>query len=81
MVPIQKKLTETQEDPSHTTEAERWKHYGQNDHLRIFSRNDLVKRLTQSGFEVAQYRDSDFSSYSFQKCGIKEGSVLYVVNK
>jgi predicted SAM-dependent methyltransferase len=43
---------EIYEDYTITSEKHRLQHFGQEDHVRIYSVDGLKKRLTQSGFEV-----------------------------
>jgi len=43
---------ETYEDPSIKNEADRLKHYGQKDHLRIYSAKGLKMRMEAAGFAV-----------------------------
>jgi len=50
-VPIDIKLEETYEDSSITSQADREKHFGQYDHLRMYGR-DYAKRLEKSGLKV-----------------------------
>ncbi|MFT4524289.1 MAG: putative SAM-dependent methyltransferase [Bacteroidia bacterium] len=81
MVPIMTTISETTEDPAHTTESERWKHYGQDDHVRMFSKQGFIDVLSSGGFEVNLLTESDFGSDVFAKHGIDSGSVLYTVKK
>ena len=81
MVPIMTTIEETTEDPSHKTEAERWKHYGQDDHVRMFSKQGFIDVLGKGGFEVTLLTESDFGTDVFSKHGIDSGSVLYTVKK
>ncbi len=81
MVPILLNLTEDYENPDAKTPEERWKHYGQDDHVRIYSKTGFVEKLTKTGFAVKQYTQNDFSIEDFRRMGIHERSVLYVVEK
>jgi len=51
-VPIAMALTSTVEDPTVTTKEGRIQLFGQDDHVRLYSRYDYVERLESSGFEV-----------------------------
>jgi len=53
-VPISLKLSETYEDFSVTTPAEKERHFGQFDHVRIYGQ-DYVGRLKNAGFDVRIY--------------------------
>ena len=81
MVPIRLGTAEIREDPSVTTEAGRWKHFGQGDHVRLYSRAGFVQRLESAGFAVLELGEPWFEPGSFQRCGISPASVLYVVEK
>ena len=81
MVPIMTTITQTMEDPYHTTEADRWKHYGQDDHVRMFSKQGFIEVLKSGGFEVTLLTEGDFGAEVFAKHGIDSSSVLYTVTK
>lgn len=81
MVPIVKSLQATIEDPRADTEADRWRLYGQHDHLRAYSRDGFCSLLAQAGFRVDTLTKQDFPEVDFERCGIASGSVLYVVRK
>lgn len=57
---------EIYEDYSITTEAERLKHFGQEDHVRIYSINGLKDRLQNVGFkiEILQFQEEDYFGFS-----------------
>jgi SAM-dependent methyltransferase len=79
--PILLTLERTYEDFSITTEAERWKHFGQNDHVRVYAKHDYVKLLEEPGFKVLQLGEEFFRKEVYEKRGINPRSVLYVVEK
>ncbi|MFZ5491982.1 MAG: class I SAM-dependent methyltransferase [Pseudomonadota bacterium] len=81
MAPIITNLANTIEDPSITDEGERWRLFGQNDHVRLYARNDYVARILKAGFNLQQYGMSYFGSGLFKKLGLKPTSVLYIVTK
>ena len=45
MVPLYRSTVATHEDPSITDPALRWKHFGQDDHVRVYAKDDFVARL------------------------------------
>lgn len=63
------------------SESENWRRFGQNDHCRIYSKQGLVDRLTESGFQVhsadKDYLGEDF----FHTVGLTDTSTLYVLSK
>lgn len=81
MVPISLMTQETLEDPTMTSEEERWRHYAQNDHVRLYSKSGFIQLLKNTGFSVETYSIADFDDYAFQNHGIDSKSVLYVARK
>lgn len=81
MAPIMPSLLETLEDENHTSEADRIKHYGQADHLRLFSKKDFTSRIENTGFKLKQYGIDDFGEEIFRKLGLKSTSILYIGRK
>ncbi|TXK49868.1 methyltransferase domain-containing protein [Pontibacter qinzhouensis] len=81
MVPIFKSATEIKEDPTVTDESERWRRFGQDDHIRLYSKAGFKERLQEAGFEVKEFTTKDFKKDAFSANGIDPGSVLYIVNK
>lgn len=81
MVPILLSLEEDYENPSITTPEGRWKHFGQDDHVRIYSKPGFISKLTSTGFQVRQLGIDFFGADCFIKYGIHPRSVLYIVEK
>lgn len=81
MVPIILELQEIDEDPSVVDEAERWRRFGQNDHVRLYSKPGFLGRVQEAGFVVHQYGKESFGEEVFTRSGIAHQSVLYVVEK
>jgi len=56
------------EDSSLINEQERLKHFGQKDHVRLYSANGLRDRLMESGFQVLirQFTDSEENRLGFK---------------
>ena len=81
MVPIILSLEEDYENPEITTAEGRWKHFGQDDHVRIYSKSGFVNKLTSTGFLVHQLDVNFFGYEIFDKHGIHPRSVLYLVEK
>lgn len=57
-VPWSPKLEITFEDPTYVTESDRLKHYGQDDHLRLFGK-DYPGRIAKAGFKVSIIKPYD----------------------
>ena len=81
MVPIISKLKEIDEDITITDPNERWRRFGQDDHVRLYSKQGYIDRLTEAGFKVEQYTVDSFSLREFILQGISPKSVLYIVKK
>ncbi len=81
MAPICRDIEHTLEDPSITSEAERWRCYGQNDHLRLYSHDDYLKKIEANGFSVEQRGIDHFGQDWFRGLGLAESSVLYIARK
>lgn len=69
------------EDPDVTDKSERWRRFGQDDHVRLYDRSTLCSRIGQSGFEVVPLDSRTFGEESFERHGISSGSVVYIVRK
>ena len=81
MVPLIEGVDDTPEDPAVNTPALRWKYHGQDDHLRLYGKRDLVSRLADAGFQVRALDRTHFGAAVFARAGIADNSVLYVVEK
>jgi SAM-dependent methyltransferase len=81
MTPIALGVEEINEDPSITDEAERWRRFGQGDHVRLYSKPGFIDRISEAGFRIHQYGWEYFGEEVFTRNGITKQSVLYVVEK
>jgi len=81
MVPIIEPVVETIEDPSIKDEKSRIKYFGQEDHVRLYAKQDFIKRLESVNFKVKLYTVNDFGEQLFDGWGITRKSVLYTVEK
>lgn len=81
MAPVNVHLAATVEDPSVTDEAERWRLFGQGDHVRLYAKHDFIERIRAPGFLVEQLDASFFGIRTFARTGITRKSVLYIVRK
>ena len=81
MVPIPLTLDHIDEDPLLEDVGERWRRFGQDDHVRMYSKNGFVERVEAAGFIVRQYGQKYFGLDTFRTHGISEKSVLYVGEK
>lgn len=81
MVPIILTIDEIDEDPTLTDEGERWRRFGQFDHVRLYSKRGFVERLKEAKFLVHELGADFFGPDLFAASGITNQSVLYVVEK
>jgi SAM-dependent methyltransferase len=81
MVPIVLGIEEIDEDPSITDPAERWRRFGQHDHVRVYSKRGFLDRVSEAGFRVREHGWEYFGADVFARHGIDRQSKLYVVEK
>lgn len=81
MVPILLSIEETYEDSSVVSEQDRLKHFGQEDHVRIYSKAGFIELLQEAGFLVKQLGEECFGANSLLQAGLSSTNVLYVVEK
>ena len=82
MVPVLLRIDKNYEDP-HITDAEgRWKAFGQDDHVRVYSKDGFRSLMkTEGGLDVLEYGIDYFGKDNFIKYGIDFKSILYVAHK
>jgi SAM-dependent methyltransferase len=81
MVPLVVGVTDTHEDASITAGNLRWKHFGQDDHVRLYGTRDFLGRLTEAGFRIDCLDQDYFGTVAFDRAGIAQNSVLYIGTK
>jgi SAM-dependent methyltransferase len=81
MVPIILSIDRIDEDPGVIDEAERWRRFGQGDHIRLYSKSGFLERVRAAGFRVHELGREFFGEELFERAGISRQSVLYVVEK
>jgi hypothetical protein len=59
----------------------RLQHFGQDDHVRLYSRAGFLKDLVDAGFDVTEWRVDKFDPALIRRNAIAGDSVLYVVNR
>lgn len=82
-VPIALNIDDTYEDFSITDPEERLVHFGQEDHVRVYAKQDFVHRLQQAGFVVEEFVYSDHLDVlpPANKIGLSDSDVLYIARK
>lgn len=81
MVPLFWDVQSTLEDTAHNTDELRLRYYGQEDHVRLFSRTDFLNRIQSAGLRIAQFRPADFNPKTIKENKIANNSILYVCSK
>lgn len=81
MVPIVLGIDEIVEDPEVEDEGERWRRFGQGDHVRLYSKRGFLERVRAAGFAVRELNQDFFGARAFAQTGITSQSILYVVEK
>ena len=81
MTPILIDFDSVDEDPSCTDVSERWRRFGQDDHIRLYSKKIFTERLEKAGFRVKQITSMDIPVADINKYGLPENIVLYICNK
>lgn len=81
MVPIILSIDQIDEDPDVIDVAERWRRFGQDDHVRLYSKSGFCARVIEAGFRLHQLGIDHFGASAFRQYGISPGSVLYMVER
>lgn len=81
MAPVLLDLENDFEDNTITTVSGRWKYFGQDDHVRIYSKEGLCNKMKEAGFVVKQLGIDHFGEQIFEKNGIGRKAVLYIAEK
>jgi len=81
VAPILIGLEKSEEDPSVKDESERWRLYGQNDHVRLYAHDDYINKIQSHGFHVDELGEDSFGVELFRTLGMTHTSILYVVSK
>jgi SAM-dependent methyltransferase len=72
LVPISLLVEDVDEDPLVADEAERWRRFGQGDHVRVYGRGGFERRLSQAGFKVERFQPREPSA------GLSASATLYL---
>ena len=81
MAPILLSLQATEEDATCADPAERVRRFAQADHVRLYSKQDFIKRVQNAGFDVSQLTAHELAGRLWEELGIAPASVLYIVRK
>jgi SAM-dependent methyltransferase len=81
MAPICLSISQTLENQEVKNVEDRWRLYGQDDHVRLYSKDGFLSKLSLSGFKTSELGIKQFGGKIFQKLGLKKTSVLYFAKK
>ena len=81
MSPIAIGIRHTIEGTGHETNEERWRLFGQDDHLRLYAHDDFVSKVSHHGFHLLELGIDYFGEKLFKQLGLLETSILYVAEK
>lgn len=81
VVPLDLNQKEIDEDPDLEDVGERWRRFGQDDHIRKYSKKGFLERIIQSGLNVKEYGIDYFGKEEFIKNGLIDTSTVYIVWK
>lgn len=81
MVPISIGLERSIEGTGKESAEERWRLFGQNDHVRLYAHDDFVSKVVETGFHLTELGVNYFGRKMFESLGLRETSILYVVEK
>ncbi|HET9787647.1 MAG TPA: hypothetical protein VFP47_10960, partial [Pyrinomonadaceae bacterium] len=75
-------LDRTIEDPTATTDEQRIERFGQEDHVRLYSRRDYLQRLRAAGFNVtAESYPVALGTDKVQRFGLVEEEEVFLCSK
>jgi SAM-dependent methyltransferase len=81
MVPINLAIQQIEEDPQEADVSERWRRFGQDDHIRLYSKVGFIERVKAAGFKLRELGVDHFGISAFREYGITSKSVLYIAEK
>ena len=81
MVPIVLKLADIDEEPRVTDVAKRWHRFGQDDHVRMYNKKEILERVRAAGSAVPQHGVNHFGRLNYWRPGIAFSSILHIVEE
>lgn len=81
LAPVHLDLPETRESQGSLTEAERWRYFGQGDHIRLYGKQDFEQKILDAGFIFRTVGREFFGEDKLIRNGLLPSSVLYLVTK
>ena len=81
VVPIDLDADSFDEDPDCEDIGERWRRFGQDDHVRRYTRETYLERLCSVGFHVTEIQKDYFGERSMRENDLLDTSTVYIVSK
>lgn len=81
MTPVLRNFDGIDEDPTCTDIPERWRRFGQDDHIRLYSQKVFTERLRSVGFKLELLNAGTTNKTEIKNYGIPGNFVLYVASK
>ncbi|MGF1571717.1 MAG: class I SAM-dependent methyltransferase [Sumerlaeia bacterium] len=79
MVPLSRSSDEIFEDPNVKTPEDRLRVYGQDDHVRLYSKKGMKERLSAAGFDVSMIEPNNEKDH--KKFGLHSWDFIFQANK
>ena len=81
VVPLDLNAREMDEDLTVTDEMERWRRFGQNDHVRKYTKRDFLQRLAESGLAVQACDRHFFGARAVWENSLSDTATVYIVRR
>jgi hypothetical protein len=78
-VPLVLSAEAIDEDPGEFQKPERWRRFGQDEHISKYTKKGFMERLSEAGFQINERRIHFFGADQIGKAAITSQSVLYTV--
>ena len=81
VVPLDLNARKMDEDVDCTDEMERWRRFGQDDHIRKYAKPAFLSRIREAGLQVEPYDTSYFGRRASWENGLSSTATVYVVRR
>ena len=81
MSPILRNFDGIDEDINCSDIPERWRRFGQDDHVRLYSQKVFSERLEEAGFQLNIFTGNEIDKKDIIQFGLPENIFLYIVKK
>ena len=81
VVPLDLNAQQMDEDLSCTDEMERWRRFGQDDHVRKYTKRDFLQRISECGLAVQVCDNRFFGARAVWENSLSDTATVYVVRR